>query len=1485
MEKLERMSSSGSVKRPTSVHSSNSLAPTSPIANVSNTSTTFSEDSFSNNPDDYDIRQPIGYGSSAVVYNAYYKPLNKRIAIKVIDLDMFERNQIDELRRETQVMALCKHPNVLRVNGAFVADSKLYIVTPYLSAGSCLDIMKTAYPDGFDEVTIATILKQALQGLDYLHKNGHIHRDVKAGNLLVDEDGSVLLADFGVSSSLMENGDRRGMRKTFVGTPCWMAPEVMEQAGYDYKADIWSFGITAIELATGHAPFAKYPPIKVLMLTLSNDPPTLDRESTKHRYSKLLKEMIDTCLQKDPSRRPTAEKLLGHSFFKQAKKKSYLVSGILHNLPPLEQRPPKKAAPKQVMPQKGVSWDFDADDTEESEDQQQQQQQAVDGGEPVSRSRVVTFDTPAATTEEGHSAVLGSSQAQSPQLGGSASAAAPAPAAPAPVKKSRFVIEESPSISGGSGLASPNPGHIHQMSSNSNSNNNTATSAGANPDMLGGPVSSQGHTAVSPSTPLQGQTPSLSLGVQQPGVLLQGLGVTSSTTPVPGDQSGSAGGLAEVKKGRFSVKDTTSSLPLSSPTPTALKVMPSAGAVGNDSSSMLLMSPSRSLTSSPVDGHHAVFGGDGVKTAHLHLPDSGPGTPSERKSRFEVHHSHPSGHAVGTPMHQQQQQQQPTLMASTTPTIDGAAEGGHGNALSRESSQSRVANDHGVVLGGAAAAAAAAAVTGGPLSREGSATRVSRFSIETGAGAGAGTGTPPLVPHGGHESPVPPLSAASSTATSTTAAAGHTTTNGLPAQPKRSRFQVSSVDGRSTEGTPDVGGSSVNTTPNTSPSASLLRGQPNLSEPQTVQNVYAHLDTLYRQNEQQRAILSELFAGLGIKTLPSGGGTLSHEGSNVGSPALLRISSSGSTASGGGGGGGGSGLCTPVGVVLPPIGGGSSTSSGVEASGGGAGLSGLSSGSVHRAEAAQMARQFQVVVKENESLRRENEALKRELERMRRGGVGLKFVSKDREDRLAAIGRYISDSARHYDIVGLQEVWVYDDYAKIRDLCQRVLPYSKHWYSGVLGSGLIVLSRFPIVSTTMRRFALNGDPFMITHGDWYVGKCVVSAVIAHPSCGEIEVFNTHLHAGYDPVGTPDRYLGCRVGEAWEMASLVKAASTQGRHVISVGDYNSAPSALVIKLLTMHGGLTDSWEQLHPAPRDPIPRGLTPEQGVQIMGVTCDTPLNSWTKHTWLNYHTGDPIGERLDYIFYHETPELVCTDVQVAVQEKITGIGRNSDLRKNYSDHYGVHATFQLKPATFHLPGGGGGAGDRDLMKRLATSDSAATVTTGGSNSTSTTSNQDGEEENAHKQQKLQALTEVLEEVLILLNQHHQARQSKSRLEMFGVALPTLVTSLGLIVGLFFVRPRWVAGLLSLLLSGLSSMWIVHFLYGFLFGGEMKSAFLNTMEEVETVLAALMAEKERVKAKAQATRNGGSSPLQQQQQHDARVAAVLEREDQGRILK
>ncbi|KAG0244866.1 Endonuclease/exonuclease/phosphatase [Mortierella sp. GBAus27b] len=431
---------------------------------------------------------------------------------------------------------------------------------------------------------------------------------------------------------------------------------------------------------------------------------------------------------------------------------------------------------------------------------------------------------------------------------------------------------------------------------------------------------------------------------------------------------------------------------------------------------------------------------------------------------------------------------------------------------------------------------------------------------------------------------------------------------------------------------------------------------------------------------------------------------------------------------------------------------------------------------------------------------------------------GLKFVSKDRQDRLTAIGRYLADASRGYDIVGLQEVWVYEDYLRIKDLVRDTLPYTKHWRSGVLGSGLVILSKFPIVSTMIRRFALNGDPFKFFHGDWYVGKCCVSATIAHPTCGEIEVFNTHLHAGYDPVGTPDSYLGCRVGEAWEMASLVKAATTQGRHVISLGDYNSAPNSFVVQLMIRQGGLTDSWIRLHPEPRDPIPSGLTPEEGVSIMGVTCDTPLNSWSKHTWLNYLTNDPIGERLDYIFYRETPEMVCTSVEVAVRDQVSGIGKPNSGLKNLTDHFGVHAKFSIKPAVYHFQ-------DRKpIGTTLAQSESSASVAATSQQETNSPAKKDG------------LSADALEKVLLVLTQHRDKAQARFDMEL-KVAFPLmLVGTLGLIIGLFWIRPRWVAGIVSIVLGALSSGWIVHFLYGFLYGGETISSYTNIIQEVQTVL-------------------------------------------------
>ncbi|XP_031739383.1 serine/threonine-protein kinase BLUS1 isoform X5 [Cucumis sativus] len=287
--------------------------------------------------DSYILYEEVGQGVSASVHRALCKSLNEIVAIKILD---FERENCDlaSIYREVQTMILVDHPNVLKSHCSFVNGHDLWIVMPYMSGGSCLHILKAAYPDGFEEVVIATVLREVLKGVEYLHNHGHIHRDIKAGNVLIDSRGGIKLGDFGVSACLFDSGDRQRVRNTFVGTPCWMAPEVMEQLnGYDFKADIWSFAITGLELAHGHAPFSKYPPMKVLMMTLQNAPPGLDYERDK-KFSKSFKQMIASCLVKDPSKRPSASKLLKHSFFRQARSNDYIARALLEGLPVLGDR-------------------------------------------------------------------------------------------------------------------------------------------------------------------------------------------------------------------------------------------------------------------------------------------------------------------------------------------------------------------------------------------------------------------------------------------------------------------------------------------------------------------------------------------------------------------------------------------------------------------------------------------------------------------------------------------------------------------------------------------------------------------------------------------------------------------------------------------------------------------------------------------------------------------------------------------------------------------------------------------------------------------------------------------------------------------------------------------------------------------------------------------------------------------------------------------
>ncbi|KAK9697125.1 hypothetical protein RND81_08G016500 [Saponaria officinalis] len=285
----------------------------------------------------YTLYEEVGQGVSASVYRALCNQNNEIVAIKILD---FERcnTDLNNISREAQTMFLVDHANVLKSHCSFVSDHNLWVIMPYMAGGSCLHILKAAHPDGFEEVVIATILREALKGLEYLHHHGHIHRDVKAGNILIDSRGAIKLGDLGVSACLFDSGDRQRMRNTFVGTPCWMAPEVMEQVnGYDFKADIWSFGITALELAHGHAPFSKFPPMKVLLMTLQNAPPGLDYERDK-KFSKSFKQMIASCLVKDPIKRPSSRKLIKHPFFKQARSNDYIVRTLLEGLPSLGDR-------------------------------------------------------------------------------------------------------------------------------------------------------------------------------------------------------------------------------------------------------------------------------------------------------------------------------------------------------------------------------------------------------------------------------------------------------------------------------------------------------------------------------------------------------------------------------------------------------------------------------------------------------------------------------------------------------------------------------------------------------------------------------------------------------------------------------------------------------------------------------------------------------------------------------------------------------------------------------------------------------------------------------------------------------------------------------------------------------------------------------------------------------------------------------------------
>mmetsp|Transcript_78567 Transcript_78567/g.163234 ORF Transcript_78567/g.163234 Transcript_78567/m.163234 type:complete len:356 (-) Transcript_78567:181-1248(-) len=326
------------------------------------------EPEWPNSADGYELTTRIGHGAFATVHKAVVKTGTKagvEVAVKVIDLEEFADSSLEEIRRELQMMRMCRHENVIAYHVAFPARRQMWLVMPLLGGGSCSNVMRARHGSGGfeDESIIAYILRETAKAIKYFHDNMQIHRDLKAGNILLSTDGKVFLSDFGVAAPLRD--DKK--RQTFVGTPCWMAPEVLEQSGgYDYKADIWSYGITAIELAYGEAPYQRLHPLKVMKIIIEKSPPRIDRGKWGLDFVSL----IECCLQRDPKKRPSMDEVFQKhkKFFAKANDQPLIE--ILRSLPTLEQRiPPKpnwgasKADVAEALERLASgSWDFRIDD-------------------------------------------------------------------------------------------------------------------------------------------------------------------------------------------------------------------------------------------------------------------------------------------------------------------------------------------------------------------------------------------------------------------------------------------------------------------------------------------------------------------------------------------------------------------------------------------------------------------------------------------------------------------------------------------------------------------------------------------------------------------------------------------------------------------------------------------------------------------------------------------------------------------------------------------------------------------------------------------------------------------------------------------------------------------------------------------------------------------------------------------------------------------